>query len=132
MGIKLFSSSSHDNKSHSIFHKSSYSSLEYSSKVIQNDNLPNPRPDNYKIIRHKKIDNFLIIEIKYLDCTNYEGKKILVFEGYKVGDLRKQKLIDPHFCENKRFISPIARFEPTERGWNFAFMFCSGMSKIRI
>lgn len=84
--------------------------------------LPNPKPDNYTIIRHEVIGEYLIIEIQYLDCTNYEGRKTLVF-NCQLQDLLNQKLIDPHFSESKSFISPIARFEPTERGWEFAILF---------
>jgi len=83
-------------------------------------NLPNPKPDNYKILKLQQIGNHLIIKIKYLDCVNYEGVKVLVFENCKLTDLTKQKLIDPHFSENKKFKSPIARFEPTEKGWKLA------------
>ncbi len=83
-------------------------------------NLPNPNPNNYKILRHREHEGNLVIEVKYLDCKNYEGKKILVYEKCTLKNLEKQKAIDPHFCENKNFHSPIARFEPTERGWRMA------------
>ncbi len=93
-----------------------------SSWIDKGKELPNPRPDNYKIIRHQKLKSFLVIEIQYLDCINYEGRKILVFKC-ELEDLLKQKLIDPHFSDNKNFISPIARFEPTEEGWSCAIQF---------
>lgn len=83
-------------------------------------NLPNPNPKNYKILRNEYINKCIIIEIQYGDCENYEGRKILLFENCTLNDLIKQKLIDPHFCENKKVHSPIARFEPTERGWEMA------------
>lgn len=82
--------------------------------------LPNPKPNNYQIIRFLERNGNLIIEIKYLDCINYEGRKILVFEKCTLEELKKQKLIDPHFSENKLLKSPIARFEPTEHGWFLA------------
>lgn len=81
--------------------------------------LPNPNPANYSIIRSDFVNGYLIIELKYHDCINYEGKKIMVYEC-TLNDLLNQKLIDPHFCDNKDYFSPIARFEPTERGWNNA------------
>jgi len=87
------------------------------------NNLPNPKPDNYKIIKHKQIDNNLVLKIKYLDCINYEGNKILVFKNCTLKDLQKQQLIDPHFCKSKKIISPIARFEPTAQGWLYACNF---------
>ena len=52
--------------------------------------------------------------------------KILVFKS-TVRKILQQKLIDPHFSDNKNFISPIARFEPTKEGWNMA---CELVKKI--
>lgn len=86
---------------------------------------PNPRPDRYNIIRHKQLEGFLVIEIQYVGCTNYEGRKILVYERCTLDGLLGQKLIDPHFSENKNYRSPVARFEPTENGWNMAIKFFS-------
>ena len=85
--------------------------------------LPNPNPANYKILRYHAFEiGYLVLEIQYMGCTNYEGRKILVF-NCKIQDLLKQKLIDPHFSDNKQMISPIARFEPTQTGWDFAKAF---------
>ena len=83
----------------------------------------NPYPANYKIIDTLTYGDILIVEIQYPDCKNYEGRKILVYEGVTSQELRKQKYIDPHFSINKKFHSPIARFEPTERGWKMAESF---------
>jgi hypothetical protein len=84
--------------------------------------LPNPKPNNYTIVRSESINGKLVIEIKYHDCINYEGRKIMVFDC-SLADLKEQKLIDPHFCDNKEYYSPVARFEPTDKGWsNACFM----------
>lgn len=83
----------------------------------------NPRPDNYQIIDTLTIGNYVIAEIRYPDCDNYEGRKILVYEGIDGRGLREQKLIDPHFSDDKPYRSPIARFEPTKRGWLMALAF---------
>jgi len=91
----------------------------------QREPLPNPNPNNYTIIRYKSIKHFLVIEIKYHDCTNFEGKKILVFERCFIDDLPYQEAIDPHFSENKDYFSPIARFEPNDLGWKRACKFCN-------
>ena len=40
----------------------------------------------------------------------------------------QQKKIDPHFSDKCAYKSPIARFEPTLKGWNFAKTFCAGMA----
>lgn len=109
MGISPFGRSS-----------STYDSTPLRVIESKSPNYPNPDPNNYKIIRGYEYNNNLIVEIKYLDCTNYEGRKILFYENCTLLDLMKQKSIDPHFSENKKFHSPTARFEPTERGWCMA------------
>lgn len=85
--------------------------------------LPNPDPANYKINHHRQLGRMLLVDINYPDCTNYEGRKILVYDGVTIEQLRKQKLIDPHFSENEKYTSPVARFEPTDRGWKMAGIF---------
>jgi len=89
---------------------------------------PNPRADNYKITGHWQTGNYLIVQIKYLDCTNYEGEKILVFDNITLEDLEEQELIDPHFCDNSDYYSPIARFIPTMAGVIMATRFCKMMA----
>ena len=90
--------------------------------------LPNPDPNNYTILRHHKVSNFLIAEIKYHDCINYAGKKILVFKDASIKDIFLQKEIDPHFLEKTDKFYPIARFVPTEEGWNYALKFAESIS----
>jgi hypothetical protein len=89
---------------------------------IAQNNLPNPDPGNYKIIKHTQINSALVVKIQYLDCTNYEGIKVLVYANTTLAELKAQKLIDPHFSENKKFKSPIARFTPTKLGWRLAIL----------
>lgn len=88
-------------------------------EVVKKATLPNPNPENYSVMHSEVVNGYLIIELKYHDCTNFEGRKIMVYEC-TLNELIKQKLIDPHFCNNENYFSPIARFEPTERGWNNA------------
>ncbi len=86
----------------------------------------NPDPENFQIkntfIVKGKCQVFLV---DYPDCTNYEGRKIIVVgdseegESYMHGEI---DFLDPHFCENAEF-PVLARFEPTERGWNWAIKF---------
>ena len=90
----------------------------FSAKNI--NKFPNPDPSNYNILRYAEIGEFLVVEIQYPDCKNYEGKKILLYDGLTINDLKGQRLIDPHFSNNKKYKSPIARFEPTRHGWNMA------------
>ena len=108
----------------SPFKKSSYSSYDIKPNIsLVNETLPNQNPNNDKIIRYEKINNYLLIEIKYLDCINYEGKKIMVYKDCSIDDLLNQIVIDPHFSENKKMISPIVRFEPTNNGWKMGIKF---------
>ncbi|MCP4520978.1 MAG: hypothetical protein GY827_04670 [Cytophagales bacterium] len=89
-------------------------------KIEEYESLPNPNPNNYKVIRHYQSGKFLLVELKYLDCTNYEGNKIMLYKDCTMTQLLEQKLIDPHFSNNPNYYSPIARFEPTDEGWNLA------------
>ena len=91
--------------------------------------LPNPDPANYEILEDWACGDiceeyYLVVRIKYPDCINYEGEKILVYKDITLEELRNQKLIDPHFSDKKRFTSPIARFVPTQEGWNMAVQLC--------
>jgi len=82
--------------------------------------FPNPNPRNFRIIKYGFYnDKYLVAMIHYPDCTNYEGNKIMVFEGIDPIQLEKLTFIDPHFCDGNH-LSPIARFEPTDRGWVLA------------
>jgi hypothetical protein len=98
MGMSLFSSSSYDN-------------------VITQPRFYDPNPLNYVILNSLEIGSFLLLKIKYPDCKNYEGVKILLYDGCTLDNLLAQKSIDPHFSDSKCFKSPIARFEPTDSGW---------------
>lgn len=82
--------------------------------------MPNPDPKNFQVKRYAAVGDGLVVEVHYPDCTNYEGRKVLVYAGVKIGDLLRQGSIDPHFCEDSAYHSPIARFEPTEDGWAMA------------
>jgi hypothetical protein len=77
-----------------------------------------PNPKNWEILKYIESGKHLLVKIKYPDCTNYEGKKILLYRNTTLNQLKKQGSIDPHFSNNKYFKSPFARFEPTEEGWN--------------
>lgn len=89
----------------------------------------NPNPHRFKLLRIVRTDNgAVVVKIKYPDCTNYEGNKILVYEsGEAFLELEKRGVIDPHFTSDSR--SPVARFEPTERGWSMAVEFAMKLHK---
>src|SRR5687767_2968454 len=80
----------------------------------------NPDPKRFTIVRAAEYDRATIAMVRYHDCTNYEGHKILVFAGRCYSWLHQVKELDPHFEEGGKLI---ARFVPTEEGWNAACSF---------
>jgi len=107
--IKWFSSDSRD---------TSYPQ-QFEASTITNVERVNSTPDPIKFEIKKKviINGFPIYWVQYLDVTNYEGNKILMYPKYfDTGVLRNR--MDPHFFTKGD--SPIARFEPTAFGWKLA------------
>lgn len=85
----------------------------------------NPDPANFKIEQITETANYTVAEIRYPDCKNYEGLKVLVYEGRVRDALLAAKTIDPHFEHpmfNQNGLAPVARFEPTDRGRALAMM----------
>lgn len=76
----------------------------------------NPDPTKWHAIAVSQVGNFCVLKVRYPNCTNREGLKIMVFEAtWK--RIKAQQKIDPHFGDGAELIYPIARFEPTEQGW---------------
>ncbi|MDD5150156.1 MAG: hypothetical protein PHC28_06685 [Flavobacterium sp.] len=99
-------------------------------KSISSSYFDNPKPDihnpdplKYRIKKYMCFNGYLIIDINYPNCLNYEGNKILIYKGISINDLIDQKYIDPHFSDNNKYHSPFARFEPTNDGWDTAIQF---------
>ena len=88
-----------------------------------------PNPENFRIKRITEIGNYTIAFIRYPDCKNYEGNKILVFPGQKSLSLRRARYIDPHFTKSR--LSPIARFEPTDMGCEMAISLAKALSRVK-
>lgn len=89
------------------------------------DKLPNPDPKNYEVLDYVEYSKYLLLKVRYPDCTNYEGVKILVFEGLKYKDIVNKNCLDPHFCESSKLV---ARFAPTKEGFSRANRFCATIS----
>jgi len=87
----------------------------------------NPKADNYKILHSVCVNGNLVLELEYPDCTNFEGRKILVYKKTTFLELMQTNkgLLDPHFHnEHKtKAKSPFARFVPTAEGWQLALAF---------
>jgi len=86
-----------------------------------------PRPTNFKLVSYLAFGAYVVVEIVYPDCKNFEGHKILVYDdAKKFAELFKTGSVDPHFFEH--VYSPVARFEPTDRGRSMAIAFATAMS----
>jgi hypothetical protein len=66
------------------------------------------------------VGRYLLVQVRYPDCTNYEGNKILLYENCTVNQLVAQGSLDPHFSENTDYHTPVARFAPTNEWWGRA------------
>lgn len=86
----------------------------------------NPNPKNFKIEKMIELEN-TYAEVRYPDCTTFEGLKVLVFKGRVAEKLLAATEIDPHF-DNAGMLSPIARFEPSEYGKWLAIQITKGLS----
>lgn len=78
----------------------------------------NPNPARFVIVRASQVGRLTAVEVRYLDATTYEGRKLMVYRASEA-ELRNAARLDPHFCENEH-LAPIARFRPTEAGWSMA------------
>lgn len=77
----------------------------------------NPNPELFKVLMEHYQNGFLVLLVEYDGCTNYEGKKLLVYQGFKNSHeliLHNFGRLDPHFDNRNRRSSPIARFRPEQ------------------
>jgi hypothetical protein len=89
---------------------------------------PEPNAKKFEVLEAKSVNGWTVAVIHYPGCTTYEGKKCLVF-ACPPGVVKRQELLDPHFLEREDRLSPIARFEPTERGIDLAIQLCTNRPK---
>lgn len=75
---------------------------------------PNPNPDRWHLLEKQEYPNGYVLKVQYLDCTNFEGVKVMAFEG----KFQIRSHMDPHFYDGPD--APIARFRPDEDGWERA------------
>ena len=79
--------------------------------------FPNPNPARFTILSTEQVGSAVVAEVLYPDCTNYEGRKVLVYADMDASTLRLMTTLDPHFSPHG---GPLARFEPTMRGYRLA------------
>ena len=92
----------------SPFHKSCFT--DSSAKA------PNPNPSRWTLIDIQQFPNGYVLKVKYDDCDNFEGIKVMVYKG----QYKPVRILDPHFDNTET--SPIARFRPDTQGWIQAIM----------
>ncbi len=90
-----------------------------------------PVPTRFKIVRLALVGECLVAELQYPDCTNFEGRKIMVFSDAQKSlyHIKTKKECDPHFADNDT--APVARFKPTSEGWDAACQFALSLSMKR-
>lgn len=86
-------------------------STNYSNAVAP---APNPRPDRWTLLERANSPYGYVLRVRYLDCTNFEGVKIMVYRG----SYSPKRHLDPHFSEDPE--APVARFRPDADGWRMA------------
>lgn len=120
-----------------VFRPFSGGDIPQSSNNTSTYNNGQPNPWKYNIVYSEQIGHFLILFVHYPDCTNYEGKKILVYKDVTLEQLHKnQDSLDPHFFQklknpgypDGKYHSPVARFVPTIEGKNMAYDFCNNQN----
>ncbi|USN13938.1 hypothetical protein PAPPERLAPAPP_02650 [Brevundimonas phage vB_BpoS-Papperlapapp] len=79
----------------------------------------NPVATNFRLIQQLRVGAFVLVEVQYPDASNYEGRKIMLFQAdcFEAVVARNRGVVDPHFSESVDFLSPIARFRPNAAGW---------------
>ncbi len=85
---------------------------------------------NFKVLRSSQIGKNLLVEIQYFEFSNFDGKKIMLYENMDIKKLLLEKEINPHFLDDK-IRSPIARFRATEFYWIFAENFLKYMESYK-
>ena len=82
---------------------------------------PNPDPSRWNLLFVEQFKHAYLIAVRYLDCTNFEGVKVMVFRGTYV----PRERMDPHFSDGPE--SPVARFRPDADGFKMARALAMGM-----
>src|SRR4051812_2579696 len=75
---------------------------------------PNPDPKRWELQQIHSYRHGYGLVVKYLDATNFEGVKVMVYRGSYVYTAP----LDPHFTDSPD--SPIARFRPDAEGQRMA------------
>ena len=83
---------------------------------------PNPNPGRWELLDKVVFKDSYALKVRYLDVTNFEGVKVMVFRGR----YEQRSYLDPHFED--KITAPIARFRPDDEGWEFAIEMARSLS----
>jgi len=86
---------------------------------------PNPDPSRWTLLRGWEFENACVVEVRYYDCTNFEGRKVMVFRGGQ-GAVGEGGSLDPHFCRRDNAL--MARFRPDAAGIAMAIQLAENYS----
>ena len=115
MGVmKLFSSNSSSIYTNKYGDKIDTQSDDYVGS--QRFALGDPQPHRFEVISVELLDGYTLAKIKYPDCQNFDGIKILIYEGDVRDEINNAKILDPHFLE--KGLSPVARVKPAYGGFD--------------
>ena len=85
-----------------------------------------PSPTNFKVLKHQFVGGNTVAVVEYPNCTNFEGKKVLVWLGRQPVDTWTH--LDPHFNNpSKDSHTPFARFRPTAEGIRAAVLLAESL-----
>lgn len=90
---------------------------------------PQPNPAEFRFGRIEEFpeNGAIVAEVIYPNCTNFEGRKVIVFQGISKKELVHQRTLDPHFSQKGIGIHIVARFKPTGIGWGLAKKFAKSL-----
>lgn len=93
----------------------------------------NPNPKRFTIVTTLRLTGsggkaFLLLKVNYPDAKNFEGDKVMLYEGFGSVDSLLEATggdLDPHFADTAA--APIARFKPDVKGWAMALTFVGSL-----
>ena len=88
---------------------------------------PNPDPSRWELLNVWEFEHAYVLQVRYLDCTNFEGVKLMLYRGKadRVALAHPWARLDPHFSTGPG--SPIARFKPDHDGLALALAVAKAM-----
>lgn len=90
---------------------------------------PNPDPSRWTLLSVREYAKAYVLTVRYLDATNFEGVKVMVYRG-KFPGLGQLRRLDPHFTPDDD--SPVARFKPDVEGIEMANALARGLGTKKV